>query len=234
MFVAGFGPVAGQVVLFLHALGLDHSLWKGQEDALSPTVRALMPDLPGFGRSRLEQCGLDASVKACANRLVHEAGPAVVVGVSYGGWVAALLAAKHPDLVSNLVISGVRMRIPRVLAELQATAFRVMPKGGMKHGEPVSHEDLKIERAHLVEASCELAKVDLTVSLSQIVAPTVVFAPSRDWFVRRQAPKVAAGIPNARLAPLQGAGHLWIERQPTRPTECILALASTAAGDSIR
>jgi pimeloyl-ACP methyl ester carboxylesterase len=41
--------------LFLHALGLDHSMWASQRDALGGEVRVVMPDLPGFGRSRLEE-----------------------------------------------------------------------------------------------------------------------------------------------------------------------------------
>src|SRR4029077_10576620 len=131
MFVAESGPVSGRVVLFLHALGLDHSMWANQQDALGREMRLVMPDLPGFSRSRLEESSLDARVEACAEQLTRTARPAVVVGVSYGGWVAAMLAANHPRLVCGLVISGVRPRIPRFLAGLQATAFRLLGSGAL-------------------------------------------------------------------------------------------------------
>jgi len=228
MFVAESGLGSGRVVLFLHALGLDHTMWEGQRAALGGELRLLMPDLPGFGESRLEGCGVGPSVEACAECLRAGSGRAVVIGLSYGGWVAALLAAKYPELVAGLAISGVRPNLPRSLAVLQAAAFRVMPTGQLTRGKPVSRAALKLEKRNLIEASLELPGIDLMSSLQQITAPTVVFAPSRDWFVRRQAAQVAAAIPGAGLTPVPDAGHLWTERQPAPLTECIRTLANAA------
>jgi 3-oxoadipate enol-lactonase len=123
VFVAESGAGAKPAVLLLHALGLDHEMWHLQPAALTGDARLLMPDLPGFGRSHVEESGLDRSVDACAERLRLLPGGAVVVGISYGAYVAAMLAAKYPDLVSGLAISGVRRRVPRVLAALQAARF---------------------------------------------------------------------------------------------------------------
>lgn len=229
MFVAESGLASGRVALFLHPLGLDHTMWERQREGLGDELHLVMPDLPGFGRSRLEECSVGLSVEACAECLRGVTGPAVVIGVSYGGWVAALLAANYPNLVVGLAISGVRARVPRSLAALQAAAFRAMPVGQLKRGEPVSNDVLKIEKRHLIEASRELAEIDLMASLPLITAPTVVFAPSRDWFVRRDAPHVAAAIPGARLTPVPGVGHLWTERRPAPLIECVRALASAAA-----
>lgn len=201
-------------------------MWRAQQVALGDEFRLRMPDLPGFGRSRLEECGIDLRVKACAECLQAGTDPALVIGISYGGWVAALLAARYPDLVAGLAISGVRARVPRSLAALQAAVFRAMPIGRLNRGDPVSADLLKVEKRHLIEASRELSEIDLMSSLSRIAAPTVVFAPSRDWFVRREAPHIAAMIPGARLIPVPGAGHLWTERQPAPLHECVRALAS--------
>jgi pimeloyl-ACP methyl ester carboxylesterase len=125
----------------------------------------------------------------------------------------------------------VRVHVPRSLAALQVAAFRAMPAGRLNRGDPVSGDLLKIEKRHLIEASRELSEIDLLPALGQITAPTVVFTPSRDWFVRREALHVAAAIPGARLTPLPGAGHLWTERQPTPLYECVRALASAAPSD---
>jgi 3-oxoadipate enol-lactonase len=206
-------------------------MWRAQQEALGDEIRLLMPDLPGFGRSRHKESGIDLRVDACAACLRGSVGPAVVFGISYGGWVAALLAARYPDLVAGLALSGVRAHVPRSLAALQVAAFRAMPAGRLKRGDPVSGDLLKIEKRHLIEASRELSDIDLLPALAQIAAPTVVFAPSRDWFVRREAPHIAAAIPGARLSPLPGAGHLWTERQPTPLYECVRALASAAPSD---
>jgi 3-oxoadipate enol-lactonase len=224
VFILESGPASGHLVLLLHALGMDHSMWERQQEALGDELRLAMPDLPGFGRSRFQGSSLAQCVDACAERLARGDGPATVVGVSYGGWVAAMLAAKHPDFVSGLIISGVRPDIPRYLAELQAIAFRMTPVRGLRRGDRVAASDLKTERANLMAASRELATIELTSSLQQIEAPTVVFAPSRDRFVRRQVPLVAAAIRNARIVPLPNAGHLWPVETPTPLTECIRAL----------
>src|SRR5262245_55928304 len=127
-------------------------MWESQQAPLGSEFRLVLPDLPGFGRSRLEESSLDRCVEACAEQLAHDGRPATAVGVSYGGWVAALLAAKHPDLVSGLIISGVRPDIPRYLAELQALVFRLTPARALRRGQTVATRDVKTERAHLIAA----------------------------------------------------------------------------------
>ena|SRR6478672_6501953 len=172
MFVAESGLGSGRVALFLHALGLDHTMWEGQRAALSGDLRLLTPDLPGFGQSRLEECGVASSVEACVECLRAGSGLAVVIGLSYGGWVAALLAAKYPELVAGVAISGVRPNLPRSLAVLQAAAFRAMPTGRLNRGNTVSRDALKLEKRNLIEASLELPGVDLMSSLQRITGPS--------------------------------------------------------------
>ena len=134
-----------------------------------------------------------------------------------------LLAARYPELVARVLISGVRPRLPRSLAMLQAAAFRTMPAGRLNRNDPGSIEAAKIEKRNLIKASHELSEVDLTSSLARITAPTDVFAPSRDWFVRGYAAEVAAAVPYATLIPVPGAGHLWTGRQPAPLIERIRA-----------
>ena len=215
MFVQETGETTGGTVLLLHPLGLDHTMWQPQADALSGCL-VLAPDLPGFGRSWLEPGGLDAAVDACAGLLrSRDVGP-VVFGISYGGYVAALLAALHPDLVAGVALSGVRRRVPRLLAELQAAAFHGTRRRDVARGRGGSVPDAAsaAEKRNLVAAAHELGRVDLRLVLPRIAAPSVVYAPARDRFVRREVPHVAAAIPNARIVPIAGAGHLWTQTHP--------------------
>ena len=150
---------------------------KAQEDALGDELRLLMPDLPGFDRSRREEANIDQRVDACAARLQGRAGQAVVSGISYGGWVAALLAARYPELVAGLALSGVRLHVPRSLARLQVAASVPCSRAGSS-SDSVAADLLQIEKKHLIEASRELGEIDLPPALPRITAPTVVFAPS--------------------------------------------------------
>jgi pimeloyl-ACP methyl ester carboxylesterase len=73
---------------------------------------------------------------------------------------------------------------------------------------------LAAERRNLIDASHDLGRIDLRSVLPRITAPTVICAPARDRFVRREVPHVAAAIPGARVVPLSGARHLWTQNRP--------------------
>jgi pimeloyl-ACP methyl ester carboxylesterase len=210
VFESGTGT---RTVLFLHPLGLDHGYWRAQQEALQDCL-VLAPDLPGFGRSRLERPGLESAVDACAGVIGQRGVRTLVVGISYGGYVAALLAARHPELVAGVALSGVRRRVPGVLAQLQAAAFRGVRRRDLARGETVADSALAAEKRNLVAASQELGRIDLRAVLPRIAAPAVVFAPERDRFVRREVPHVAALLPAARVVPVPAAGHLWAEARP--------------------
>jgi pimeloyl-ACP methyl ester carboxylesterase len=128
--------------------------------------------------------------------------------------VAALLAADHPELVAGLALSGVRRQVPRGAAMLQTTIFRAVRSGSLGRGQPAPAPALAQEKRNLIEATRELGRVDLRPVLPRIAAPTIVFAPERDRFVRGDVPHVAAAIPDAEIIPIPGAGHLWIQDQP--------------------
>lgn len=92
-------------VLALHGWGRRGSDFKTALEGLS----AIAPDLPGFGASPPpdDVIGAEAYADIVAGILDSFDKPPVLVGHSFGGRVAVCLAAKHPDRVGNLVLSGV-------------------------------------------------------------------------------------------------------------------------------
>lgn len=98
----------GTPIVLLHGIPTGAELWR---DVLAPLAaaghRALAPDLPGYGATRL---GTDAdhSLTGAADLLAHwleELGPpAWLVGHDAGGAVAQLLAVRHPAVVSRLTL----------------------------------------------------------------------------------------------------------------------------------
>lgn len=67
--------------------------------------RVLTPDRPGYGKSGHRPFSMTENAEYLAEMLCSRgAGPVIVVGHSHGGGVAVLLAARHPSLVSGLVL----------------------------------------------------------------------------------------------------------------------------------
>ena len=102
---------SGLPLLLLHGFPLDHGMWARQEP-LAEQLRLIVPDQRGFGGSSgpgpesIEQLADDAVALLDA---LHVAGPAVVCGLSMGGYVAQHVAARHPDRVAALILVDTRL-----------------------------------------------------------------------------------------------------------------------------
>jgi len=100
----------GPHVLLLHGLFVDHSTWDRAANILAEEFTVVAPDLPGFGASekpspRRFPYGVDTFAEAVADLYAGlSLGRAAVVGHGLGGAVAITLAARHPELVSRLVL----------------------------------------------------------------------------------------------------------------------------------
>ena len=102
------GPVTQTPVWFVHGLGGASTDWTRLSAALAPFATGYSLDLPGSGRSDPPPSGTysplaDADLVAAAIDQVT-GGPVQLVGNSYGGLVATLLAARRPDLVQTLTV----------------------------------------------------------------------------------------------------------------------------------
>ena len=89
------------LLVLLHGVGLDHTVWEPLSAILGDRFEVLAPDLPGHGDSPAvpEGVGLADLAGAVAGRLP---GPAHLVGFSLGALVAQHLAIHRPELVASL------------------------------------------------------------------------------------------------------------------------------------
>lgn len=120
---------AGEPLLFLHSAG-GAGLWTEGIDRLAQHFHVFLPDHPGFGPSPLPDwlTGMDDMVFHYLDMLdaLGLAGPVRVAGASLGGWIAAELAAFHPERVRKLVlIDAAGLRIPEVP---MPDIFRIPPQ----------------------------------------------------------------------------------------------------------
>lgn len=97
-------------VLALHGWGRDRRDFARVLDGLD----AVSVDLPGFGTSPPPAGAIGAGgyAEILAALLEELGGPRVLVGHSFGGRVATVLAAERPELVSGLVLASVPLLRP--------------------------------------------------------------------------------------------------------------------------
>jgi pimeloyl-ACP methyl ester carboxylesterase len=101
----------GTPVLALHGWTPDHRLMLGCLEPVFeriPGYRRLYPDLPGMGRTPAPP-GIDSSdgVLAAVDRFIDEhigAEPFLLIGESYGGYLARALARRRPAQVRGLAL----------------------------------------------------------------------------------------------------------------------------------
>ncbi|MBF8290314.1 MAG: alpha/beta hydrolase fold protein [Chloroflexi bacterium] len=167
---------------------------------------------------------------------VLDGAPASVVGYSLGARVALALAVDHPDVVRRLVlespsagIAGAGDRAAR--RDADARLAERVERDGIRafvddwERQPVfaSHSRLppriaaRLRAERLANRPAGLAAslrgagqgsmLPLHDRLAEVRAPTLVIAGALDAAGRERAAAVAAGVPGARLAVIDGAGH---------------------------
>lgn len=104
------GPKDAEVLLLVHGFGSDKDTWTHFARYLTKDYRVIAVDLPGFGESsRPDDISYD--VASQAERLFEFTrglgiGRLHLVGSSMGGWIAGVLAARHPQQVLSLTLIG--------------------------------------------------------------------------------------------------------------------------------
>lgn len=121
-------------VLLAHGITASHRSWQLLAERL-PGVRLVAPDLRGRGRSHPEcpadlPAGMAAHADDLACVLTHlGVDRTMVVGHSMGGFVALVLADRHPELVSRLILvdGGLPLAVPEGLSADEVISFVLGP-----------------------------------------------------------------------------------------------------------
>jgi pimeloyl-ACP methyl ester carboxylesterase len=100
---------SGEPVLFSHGIPTDYRAWSAQVGEFSKSYSAIAYSRRYAAPNRRDGDVADSTVEANAadlKGLIEKLGvaPVHLVGHSYGGFVAAYLAADHPELVRSLIL----------------------------------------------------------------------------------------------------------------------------------
>jgi 3-oxoadipate enol-lactonase len=235
---------SGIPLVLLHAFPLDHSMWQRQA-ALAERVRLIVPDLRGFGGSG---GSVPSSIAQLADDTValldalHVAGPAVICGISMGGYIAQHMATRHPRRVAAVILADTRFEadsaearagradlaakvgrlglgiladamIPRLLADSdEARAAADRPAI-----EAILQQSITSQSVETVQAALAALgdRPDMTESMRSLPIPTLLVAGAEDAITPRECLEAAeALLPNAKLLIVPAAGHLPPLEQP--------------------
>ena len=223
---------SGDPLLYLHGAGGLH--WDPFLDGLSAGHRVIAPEHPGFGQSQgLEHVEDLWDLVLYYNELLDALGVAraTVVGHSFGGMVAAELAANNPERVDRLVliapiglwldehpvpdISGIpAAQLPGlILADPTGPLAAMLPAP-----DPTDPESLLAavnNITSILQFIWPLPDKGLSKRLYRVNAPTLLVWGRQDGLVHpAYGDAFAAAIADARLEVVDGAGHLPQLEQP--------------------
>lgn len=223
----------GPTLVLLPAGAHDRRDFDELRAALPGRWRTIALDWPGHGESPAGRERASAMTFAdAAEALVEAVAPAgaIVVGNSVGGFAAARLAIRRPELVAGLVLvdaGGFAARTPPLrgfCASMSRPAFlrRIYPAFAKRYMRPRTAADRRALEAAVAttRAAPGLGAVsdlwgsfaspehDLRRQAGSISAPTLVVWGRRDPVIRlRVGRRVAASIPGADLVVLD-TGHV--------------------------
>lgn len=222
----------GRPLLYLHGAGMT-GVWLPVMEELAKDFDVLAPDHPGFGRSDRPDWldGMDDMVYHYLDFLDHMNLDRVdVVGVSFGGWLAAELAVSHAERVSKLVLSaasGLRVDGAPITdlftltpAELAEYLFADPEKvKAMVAAEPSPEVQQELYRGRCTLAHLGwnplLCNPALRRRLYRITCPTRVFWGDRDRLIpMAHGEAYASEIAGAELVTFKNCAHSIQQEQP--------------------
>ena len=123
------GNPSSQTILLIHGAVVNRKMWIPQIEILAKEYQTIAMDLPGYG-SRLDQSfSLD---EALADILTlnerYSTGQSLIVGSSFGGYVAMAFAQKYPDLCAGLVLAGANITPKGLLRTYLKLTSRLLAK----------------------------------------------------------------------------------------------------------
>lgn len=186
--------------------------------AIVDGLDAVAPHLPGFGTADPPDSAWGTAEYA---ELVADAirpfGTVTIVGHSFGGRVAVRLAARYPELVKALVLTGVPLlrlapvskpaltfRIVRWMARRGILSKNVLERQRRKHGSA----DYNAAHGVMREILVKVVNEDYRDDLARIQAPVRMVWGENDTAAPTAAGRAASELIGAPFTVVPGAGHL--------------------------
>lgn len=223
------------VTVFIHGAGGTHLDWPAELRRL-PEANAIIPDLPGHGRSPAP--GL-SSIAAYADEMIAlldalHIQRAIIAGHSMGGAIAQTMALRYPDRVQGLILIGTGAKLGvhadtlnGLLTEASKTITMLVNlyygtgrTDSMKRRSMQRLADFNPALLHSDYAACNA--FDIREQVNQIKAPTLIVGGTDDRLVPyKRSEYLHEQIAGSQLVRVEGAGHFMTLEQPVFIAEAI-------------
>jgi len=201
----------GAPVVLVHGLGVSGRYLLPTAKLLAADVRALVPDLPGFGRSAgpPRPLGLGGQAAALAEWLdAIDVPHASFLGNSMGCQTLTRLAVEQPGRVDRLVLVGPTIDPAHRNAASQLARLVVTAAFERPFLTPLVLYEYASQPLRTVATAAHALADAVEERLPRVAAPTLVVRGEHDALVpQRWAEEVARLLRNGRLAVVAGTGH---------------------------
>ncbi len=230
----------GQPLVLVHGFPLDRRIWEQQIKGLSEYCRVISVDLPSFGQSGptapFTMQSMADALHAFLNKI--NARPAILAGLSMGGYLALKYVTRFPADLAGLVLVDTRAEADdtdgkknrNTMIEVARTkgsaaiADQMEPK---MLAPPTMHRHAAVVKnlREIMEAcppeTIEHALVamrereDFRAELPSIAVPTLIIVGDSDVITPPAgASAMNREIPRSRLCVIKNAGHMSPMEQP--------------------
>ena len=199
---------SGRPLVMAHCNSMDHKIFRTPVKLLEQRFTVYCPDSRDHGKSQKVKTLHYEDMAEDMYRFITELGleKPVFYGFSDGGIIGLLLAYRHPELLSRLIVSGASLN-PSSTKDLPLRFFRLW-----------SHVD-RSDKMRIM-----LREPDITDEMLRgIRVPTCVTAGEKDVIKLSHTRHIAETVPGAKLKIFEGAGHTGYIMRSKRIAEYILS-----------
>lgn len=206
---------SGSPVVFIHGWQNDASVWAPVVAELADAVECISVDLPGHGRSIVDDladyeraavlASLETVIDGCSE-------PPVLVGHSLGGFLSLSYAATRPGSVRGLVLVATG---PGYRSEGPRTAWNQWVHDNSNPAAPRGQERICLQHDSLV--------ID---SLPAIDVPTAIVVGERDTGFHAAVSVFSEKMPNTTIHRIADAGHMVHAKRPVEVAAVVRSILS--------
>ncbi|WP_277541841.1 alpha/beta fold hydrolase [Haloarcula laminariae] len=246
------GPADATTLVLVHGAVFQRRMWAPQRDTLAEQFRVVTVDLPGHGERAGTDFDLGSSVELLEG-VFDEVGPAILVGLSLGGYVATAYAYDSPEAVDGLVLTGSSANPVGVLDPLTravAGLTRLLTRSDRVESKLedfaawwTNRRDITADhKREIIDAGFSprqfgvagpyLAGQDFRAAFGRYDGPALVLNGQGDLVSRLGAGDHGEAAPDARVEVVDGSGHTANLGRPEAYTEAIRRFTRRVRSDT--